>query len=246
MTRSSKEIKRISRDILNDRYGVPMGAFVLASVIPMAVELPFSMSSGNNPSTSQLVITLFAEIIITLISFLLSTGVSLVHLNMTRNQTFKATQIFAPFRQRTECYFGAGVLLLLLFLAASLPLIGGVLLFYYLGENITGIVILVCAILISVVLYALVLLNYNFVGLLLLDHPQFGVINCFRECRLMMKGNKGRLLYVLLSFIGWDLLIVCSLGLAALWISPYRNQTMVTFYLDCTGELDSIPVRQYL
>ena len=33
MKRSSKEIKRISRDMLNNRYSVPMGAFVAAGLI---------------------------------------------------------------------------------------------------------------------------------------------------------------------------------------------------------------------
>ena len=85
MKRSSKEIKRISRDILNDRYSVPMGAFVAASFIPMAIEIPFSMSMGNTPTDSQLIITLIAEFLITLVSFVLGCGVSLLHLNMTRS-----------------------------------------------------------------------------------------------------------------------------------------------------------------
>ena len=71
------------------------------------------------------------------------------------------------------------------------------------------------------------------------------VLAAFRECRLLMKGNRGRLFYLFLSFIGWSLLSLCSLGIAALWVRPYMNQTFVIFYLDCTGELDRIPVRTY-
>ena len=100
MKRSSKEIKRISRDILNDRYRVPMGAFVAASFIPLVIEIPFSMSMNTTPSTSQMIITLLAEFLISLVAFVLSAGVTLVHLNMTRNQEFKVMQIFSPFR----CY----------------------------------------------------------------------------------------------------------------------------------------------
>ncbi len=47
------------------------------------------------------------------------------------------------------------------------------------------------------------------------------------------------------SFAGYGALIVCSLGLASLWAAPYMTQTLVTFYLDCTCELDRIPVRDY-
>ena len=38
-----KELKRIARDNLNGNYKIPMGAFLAATLIPLAVELPFSM-----------------------------------------------------------------------------------------------------------------------------------------------------------------------------------------------------------
>ena len=40
MSRSSSELKRISRDILNNRYSVPMAAFLTASLIPTLIEIP--------------------------------------------------------------------------------------------------------------------------------------------------------------------------------------------------------------
>lgn len=39
MKRPSKEMKRIARDILNDRYGVPMGAFVAVSIIVAVMDV---------------------------------------------------------------------------------------------------------------------------------------------------------------------------------------------------------------
>ena len=47
------------------------------------------------------------------------------------------------------------------------------------------------------------------------------------------------------AFSAWGALAICSFGIAALWISPYMTQTLLTFYLDGTGELDQIPVRDY-
>ena len=35
-----KELKRIARDNLNGNYKIPMGAFLAATLIPLAVELP--------------------------------------------------------------------------------------------------------------------------------------------------------------------------------------------------------------
>ena len=88
MSRSSSELKRISRDILNNRYSVPMAAFLTASLIPTLIEIPFSMTLGDYPGTPQLIISTIADILILLIAQMLDTGVMLVHMNMTRGQTY--------------------------------------------------------------------------------------------------------------------------------------------------------------
>ena len=38
MKRTSKELKRIARDILNDRYRVPMAAFAATTLIATVIE----------------------------------------------------------------------------------------------------------------------------------------------------------------------------------------------------------------
>ena len=53
MSRSSSELKRISRDILNNRYSVPMAAFLTASLIPTLIEIPFSMTLGDYPGKEE-------------------------------------------------------------------------------------------------------------------------------------------------------------------------------------------------
>ena len=40
-----------------------------------------------------------------------------------------------------------------------------------------------------------------------------------------MQGNKGRLFYLQLSFIGMYLLALFSLGLAMFWVYPYTRMT---------------------
>lgn len=245
MKRPSKELKRIARDILNHRYSVPMGAFVTASLIAAVIEIPFSLSPQTEPATMQLVISLLAEYLILLIVLVLSAGVSKIHLNMTRNLPFRIQDIFSPFREGTERFFCAAFVMSLLIFLCCIPVIAGSLYFYYSGVFTLSVLILAGSILTSAVLCIFLALVYPFVSFLLLDYPQMKVAAAFKESRLMMLKNKGRLLYLLLSFLGWALLILCSLGIAALWVCPYMNQTMTIFYLDCTGELDRIPARDY-
>lgn len=242
MKRKSKEIKRIARDILNNRYNVPMGAFVTASLIPTVIEIPFSLSLGEYPGVFQLIILLLAECIIALIAQILNAGVVHVHMNLTRRRDCKISQVFFPFRNGLDRFFGSALLLGALSLISCLPAIGGGIYFYYTKLSSFSVLIFVLSVLVSVIFCLLVTLNFNFAAYFLLDYPEMKVAVAYKESRRLMKKNKVRFFYLLCSFLGWGFLILCSFGIATLWISPYMNQTMVVFYLDCTGELDRIPV----
>jgi uncharacterized membrane protein len=244
MKRSSKELKRIAREQLNNRYRIPMGAFVTAGIIAAALEIPFSMSLGDNPSASQLTITFLAEYLILLLSQILNAGVTRVHLNLARGQEFRIQQIFAPFRERFERYFCASFFLSLISIVSYIPMIAGILVFAF-CEGSFAVSALILGFAISVILATYIALTYTFVFFFLLDYPQMKAIDAFRESRRLMKHNRLRFFLLLLSFIGYLVLICCSLGIASLWVSPYMVHTLVIFYLDATGELDRIPVCSY-
>ena len=45
-----------------------------------------------------------------------------------------------------------------------------------------------------------------------------------------MKGNRWKIILLELSFIGWAILSVFSLGIGYLWLLPYMQVAMVCFY----------------
>ncbi len=65
-----------------------------------------------------------------------------------------------------------------------------------------------------------------------LDNPTENVTDMMKRSISMMKGNKFRYFYMILSFFGYWLLILLSLGIAALWVMPYQTMAMVCFYYD--------------
>jgi hypothetical protein len=111
--------------------------------------------------------------------------------------------------------------------------------------SVVSIVIAAATGILSLILSCYFMLTYHFIGYITLDHPELKCLEVFKECRLLMHGNRLRLLYILLSFIGYGLLVLCSFGIASLWVVPYQTETLVIFYLDCTDELNRIPVRSY-
>lgn len=244
MKKSSKELKRLAREQLNGRYSVPMGVFVIATLIPSVIEIPFSMSTDTLEQPVQLAIFLAAEYLITLISSVLGIGVIHIHLNLTRELPYRVINVFDPFRKGADRFFGAAFLTSLLNLAANAPAILAAAFLYVYGVSAVSVSVFLGACLLSILLSVVVTLHFNFAAYFLLDYPQMKVTAAFRECRRLMKGNKSRFFYLLISFIGWECLVVCSMGIASLWASPYMSQTYANFFLDATGELERIPGRQ--
>lgn len=62
------------------------------------------------------------------------------------------------------------------------------------------------------------------------DHPEYDWKQCINESRRMMKGHKGQLFGLHLSFIGWILLSFLTCGIGLLWVMPYMHAAQANFY----------------
>ena len=66
---------------------------------------------------------------------------------------------------------------------------------------------------------------------ILADDNSKSIIQCLKESAAMMKGYKFKYFVLSLSFLGWIILGIITLGIGLLWVIPYMNVTMASFYL---------------
>ncbi|MCM1107301.1 MAG: DUF975 family protein [Blautia sp.] len=213
-----------------------MGALLVSWTIPLAIELPFSMIQDSPPSLMQNIVFYAAEFLIGLISYVLSAGLTRIHLHMARGQEYTLKMIFSGFKEQPDRYLLTGIFRFLATLAGMLPFLAGLaagLIFHTLPVY----VLLGIFSVISLLLTVFFLLNIALTLYLVIDHPELSVWNCLKNSVQAMRGHKGRLLYIWLSFLGLQLLCLLSFGLGSLWVVPYQSQTLVNFYLDITGQL---------
>ena len=62
------------------------------------------------------------------------------------------------------------------------------------------------------------------------DHPEYDWRMCISESKRLMKGNKGKLFVLDLSFIGWYFVGMLCLGVGIFWVVPYEEATKAHFY----------------
>ena len=73
---------------------------------------------------------------------------------------------------------------------------------------------------------------------LLQDNPELSELDTIRLSKNMMKGHKWELFVLQLSFIGWILLSLLSLGIGLLWVIPYMQVAEAHFYEDVKAEYE--------
>lgn len=85
---------------------------------------------------------------------------------------------------------------------------------------------------------------YSMVPYLLVERPDMSVTETLKASRTMMKGRKFDLFYLQLSFIGWILLSIITLGIGFIWLYPYMMTAQAAFYRDVkleNGIIKDIP-----
>ena len=78
--------------------------------------------------------------------------------------------------------------------------------------------------------------SYSMSFYILADNPEMDANDARKKSMEMMRGYKWRLFCLDLSFIGWYILCILTLGILTLWISPYHNAARAEFYQNLLAE----------
>lgn len=71
---------------------------------------------------------------------------------------------------------------------------------------------------------------------ILADDPGIGPMEAIRRSKEMMEGHKMEYFVLCLSFYGWALLSVFTLGILYIWLIPYMQATLTNYYKYLKGE----------
>ena len=79
--------------------------------------------------------------------------------------------------------------------------------------------------------------RYSMSFYVLINHPDYGIMECINESKRLTTGWKGTLFVLDLTFLGWVLL--CSIPILgwilSVWVTPYRSLTFLQYYEKISG-----------
>lgn len=243
---SSDSLKSLAKGQLLGKYGTVIGAYLLYILCTFFVKFTITLVTSTNSILGILVYHI-AFFLFNLFCGYFIAGMCCIYLKVACNQTPFVKDLFYFFRgdsvkllriqavfagiatlcslpvQIVEHYMNLSILNInsLSLAEGQLPISAPLFLFYA--------ILKVTEILVQVYIQHLLLSQVFF---LMLDFPEYSASQLLKMSIQLMKGNKARMLYLLLSFIPLVLLGYLSCGIALLWIIPYRGVTRANFYLD--------------
>ena len=81
--------------------------------------------------------------------------------------------------------------------------------------------------------------RYAMAPYIMAQNPDIGVMDAIGQSKELMRGHKGRLFWLDLTFVGWAVLSVLTFGIGFLWLNPYMEAALAAFYLERTDQLPS-------
>lgn len=174
----------------------------------------------------------FIIAIVTPIITILQTGFLFICREISYGRSARSSDLFFAIKNNPDRVIKISLIFYGISLLLELPsIIYGITIASDNASDMTFIINTVLTVLGAIVYYILSL-AFAMTYLVYIDNPDNGALYCIRESITLMKGNMWRYFCFSLSFIGYYLLAILSLGIVLLWVKPYEKVAIVEFYKD--------------
>lgn len=218
------ELKATARKSLEGNYGRAISVLInmqILSFIPTYVILLFfSEDIAFHIIGSEIV-----GIILTAFLQVLQLGVSFFYLKLNCNQSVSTVDIFYGFRNNRNSALSIGIVFTLISYICMLPAT----IYTYFSTDFTFAYVLILA---GNLIEYLIIPPLSQSYYILLDFPNYTGKQALALSIRIMKGNYFRYLRFILSFIPLILISFLCCGIGLLWVLPYMECSLATFYLD--------------
>lgn len=248
---SISELKTKAKDALLGNYSVVIVSFVIIFVISYAIMTVFTsiitfMALGQAAAEGVSSAALFADpdrsllvsilqyiimAVVTPVLAVIATGFTYVLREVSYGKYPKPSDVFYCIKNHPDRVLVIALINYAVQVVLNIP---ALIFSETVADEFTGKQFLayVLILLVGVILNIIYMLYASQSYLVYLDNTEIPPIDCIKRSFSIMRGSVWRLFYLYLTFVGYGLLVVASLGIATLWIAPYMQVTLINFYKD--------------
>lgn len=239
---NNSQLRRQARFALEGRWGTFVLVTLLSSLIPLLLMAPGYGLQIGMPQLGDSVSSGW-QLLVTLVLLPMTWSISVMYLRSRRGEQMEISNMFDGFR-RTNSIMMTGIFyyiqILLYLIPVMVLLICTISLAIYFDSS-NKIAVILCSIVggtISLVAFAYYVAKVIALDMwtYILHDTSLTSRDALRESERMMQGHKMRYFKLLLSFLPYILLIILTLGLASLFVSPYIQAAKAEFYEDLLAQ----------
>lgn len=230
----ASEIRKDARESLKGKWGKAL------CIVLVYVVFTFVLGFIQGLFSEKSIFYMIMNIAVFIISVPISFGLTISFMKLKRSENVSAFDFFKEGFSRFAKSWG---IWLHTFLKLLLPIICVVLVILLMSglmvantvrsstsEN-TALTLVCVALYIVTLVYGVSRgLLYSLAYYIGYDNPELSSKECVAKSEDLMRGNRGNIFLLELSFIGWAILAVLSLGIGILWLYPYMQISLVCFY----------------
>lgn len=244
MARSSDfnfQIKGTARQAVTGHLGTTIGSILFYCITALLLSnITVSIFPGSDVGST--IGFEAVNFIIQLFLGLLAYGINYQHLLLVYGQNTTFGDLFAGFRRGVnDRVIKVTAVLALISFCCTLPATLVMSTCADAAEMIEKMYLIAPLYIAGIILDIWFTLSFSQCYYLLADFETLGAKDCLRDSARMMKGNRGRLFVLILSFLPLALLGLLSFGIADLWTASYETAAEASFYqwLTASGRKDS-------
>ncbi len=238
--KSSAELKAIAKEHMFGKYTTAIGITLIVGMITGFVTV-FSTLFLDTATLLGTILNFIITFVISVLSGLFVSGEKYFYLKISCGRPVTVSDVFYGFK-----LFPNKAVLLQLYLSIwlNLALLPMTIFSYMILKNPENTMLMLpysLSMIFYLVVSVLISLLYSQSFYLLHDFPNYTVKELLTMSRKLMKGNKGRYFYMMVSFLPMILLSFVSCGIALLWVAPYMNTAYTEFFLDLMKNQQKVP-----
>jgi uncharacterized membrane protein len=235
-------LKRQAKNSLDGYWLKTIGIGILFSIIQFTVQSCLSVLAGVatnegvifNPEKLGGPFTAIVEIFSMIFNMVLSYGMTVYYIRLTRSEDPGVKDLFyylSSGRKSIKVIITQVLVVIFTFLWSILSIIPWIVWivreFEFTFFKLLLLLLLTLVLMIPGIIKGIA---YMLTPYIIYDNPEISPLQAITLSRRMMDGYKWKAFLIGLSFIGWFLLVIFTLGLAAFYVTPYLTTTFAEFY----------------
>lgn len=81
--------------------------------------------------------------------------------------------------------------------------------------------------------------TYEMASYIAIDSPELTTKEAVEKSKIIMPGNRAKLFWLEISFFGWAILTIFTIGIGCLWLAPYMQIANIAFYYFVAGKTEN-------